>query len=131
MLCARLDEDLAHRVGHGPGEREAEAALARRVGRLLDQVQAEQVHERQTGDVEQHVAALSLQAPQGVLEAGRLDGVQLAHQANANAAVRLVVLGEGELEAFTHRSHLSPTCRCGRSYSPRGPFLLPGVAASR
>ena len=75
-------------------------------------VQAEQVHERQAGDVEQHVAALALQAAQCVLEAGRLDGVQLPYQADANAAVRLVVLGEGELGAFTHRSHLSPTCRC-------------------
>ena len=126
MLRARLDEHLAHGVGHRARQREAEAALARRVGGLLDQMQAEEVHERQAGNVEQDVAALALQAPQGVLEARRLDGVQFAHQANAHAAVRLVVLGEGELGAFTHRSHLSPTCRCAdvtRRAAPYRPAL--------
>jgi hypothetical protein len=53
----------------------------------------------------------ALQAPERLLEAGRLGGVQLPDQANANAAVRLVVFGEGGLRPLTHRTHLGPSCR--------------------
>ena len=58
MPCAGCDEHRSHRVGHGPGDREAKPAPSRRVGRLLDHVQAERIHERKAGEVKQHIATL-------------------------------------------------------------------------
>ena len=106
MPGARRHEHRSHRVGHRPRDREAKPAPASRVGRLLDHVQAERIHERQAPEVEQHVATLALQAPQHALDVGRPGNVELTDQAHANAPVGLVMLGKGEFRAFTHCAHL-------------------------
>jgi hypothetical protein len=110
MPCARRHEHGSHHDGHRPGDREAKTAPVGRVGRLLDQVQAERIHERKTREIEQHVAARALQAPQDRLDLGRPGNVELADQANANAAIGLVVLREGEVRAFTQCTHRGPAC---------------------
>ena len=105
MSCAGCHEQRSHRVGHGPGDREARPAPSRRVGRLLDHVQAARIHERKAGEVEQHVATLALQAPQHALNLGRAGDVKLTDQSDANAPIGLVMLGKGEVRVFTHCAH--------------------------
>jgi hypothetical protein len=95
-------------------------------------MQAEEVHEPQTRYVEQHVTTVALQAPEHLLQAGRLRGIQFPDQTHPDTAVGLVVLGEREPGAFTHRTHLVHLLSFDRCHTELGkrPGLFPAQPGS-